>query len=111
MPEFIKKVLTKYAHPTSASKQCTPRQPRPIICGPHQPPTTSDNSKDLMKEEKLVFQSTLESLCCGSMIDSTILTEINDLFIVQTKATVASKRLLNTLLELFHANDNATMLC
>ena len=57
----VKKVLTKHSHPTPTSKQDTPRQPEPIIYVPHQPPTPINNSKDLTKEEKLVFQSILGS--------------------------------------------------
>ena len=107
----IKKVLTKHNNLTPTSEQHNPRQPEPITYVPHQPPTPNDNSKDLTKEEKLVFQSTLGSLLCyGHIIDSTILTAINDLSIVQTKATTASNRHLNTSLDNFHSNANATML-
>ena len=58
-----------------------------------------------------MFQSTLETLSCyGHMIDSTILTAINDLSIMKTNATTKSKRRLNTLLDYLHANANAIML-
>ena len=41
----------------------------------------------------------------------TILTAINDLSIIQTKATTTSKHHLNTLLDYLHENANATILC
>ena len=52
---YTQKVLIKHAHPTPKKSQHTPRQPEPIIYGPFQPDEPPDNSKDLTKDEKLIF--------------------------------------------------------
>ena len=91
--------------------QHTPRQPEPIIYGPFQPAHPPDNSKDLTKDEKLIFQSILGSLLYyGRMIDSTMLTAINDLSIVQTTATTTSQQHLTMLLDYLFTNPDATIL-
>ena len=108
----IKKVLIKHAHPAPNRNQHSPRQPEPIVYGAHKSSTTLDTGKDLTKDEKLMFQSILGSLLCyGRMIDSAILTAINDLSISQTKATTTSRHHMNTLLDYFHTNPNASTLC
>ena len=43
------------------------------------------------------------------MIDSTILLVINDLSIIQKRATATSKKHLNSLLDYLNADDNATI--
>ena len=111
MPEHVNKVLINHTNLKPARNQHVPRQPEPIVCGPHQPATPHDASKDLTKDEKLVFQTVLGSLLYyGQLVDSTMLTAINDLSIVQTKSTKTSKRHLNTLLDYLCANPNASML-
>ena len=111
IPGYITKVLIKCAHPTPNKARHGPRQPEPIIYGPYQPASPPNNRKDLTTDEKINFQSILGSLLCyGKMIDSTMLTAINDLSIMQTKATAASQRHLNTLLDYLFTNPNASIL-
>ena len=108
-PGHFNKLLIKYAHTEPKCNQHTLRQPEPIFCGTQQPTNTFDTIKDVTKDEKLVFQSILGSLLFyGRMIDSTMLITINDLSIVQTKATKTSISHLKTLLDYLHANPNSS---
>ena len=104
-------MLLKYIHSTPEKTQHTPHQPEPIIYSPSQPANPPDNSKELTKDEKLIFQSILGSLLYyGHMIDSTILIAMNNLSIIQTIVTKTLQKHLTTLLDYLCINPNASIL-
>ena len=100
MPGYIKKVLLKYQHPSPKRPEFSPHKHVEPVYGAKQQITTIDTTPPLDQKGIRRIQGIVGSLLFyGRAIDNTMLTALNEISTVQTKATEDKKIATNKLLD------------